>query len=431
VASGAGAGVRTIADHRTAFERLAPLAGNANDWYIVASDPAAVPSFFGDAGPAPFGLAGAGLAFLLLAGVSVRTSRRALQVAAHTDSLTGLANRRQLMDDLAVAFDQAAKGQRFALALFDLDGFKAYNDTFGHVPGDALLRRLAQKLAHALEGWGDAYRLGGDEFCVLVRLQGSEPERVALLGATALAEEGQGFSITASTGTVLLPDEAANPSDALTAADLRMYVQKDSGRRSPARQAADVLVRVLHERWEPLGPHAIEVADLAEAVALRMDLPEHRIEQLRQAAELHDVGKMAIPDAVLDKTGPLNDDEWQLMREHTLIGERILSSAPALTEVGTIVRATHERIDGGGYPDGLAGEEIPLEARIIAAADAFCVMTTERPYDTVRSTKGAMDELWRCSGTQFDPAVVEALAAVLAEMEQPAEPVVIARRAVG
>jgi HD-GYP domain-containing protein (c-di-GMP phosphodiesterase class II) len=140
---------------------------------------------------------------------------------------------------------------------------------------------------------------------------------------------------------------------------------------------------------------------------------------------------MAIPDAVLDKTGPLNDDEWQLMREHTLIGERILSSAPALTEVGKIVRATHERIDGGGYPDGLAGEEIPLEARIIAAADAFCVMTTERPYDAVRTTKGAMDELWRCSGTQFDPAVVEALAAVLAEMEQPAEPVVIARRAVG
>jgi diguanylate cyclase (GGDEF)-like protein/putative nucleotidyltransferase with HDIG domain len=335
------------------------------------------------------------------------------------------------MDDLAVAFEKAATGERFALALFDLDGFKAYNDTFGHVPGDALLRRLAQKLAYAVEGWGDAYRLGGDEFCVLVRLQGGGPEQVALLGATALAEEGQGFSITASTGTVLLPDEAGNPSDALTAADLRMYVQKNRGRPSPARQAADVLLRVLHERSEPFGPHAVEVADLAEAVGLRLGLPEHRMELLRQAAELHDVGKMAIPDAVLDKAGPLDDDEWRLMREHTLIGERILSSAPALAEVGTIVRATHERIDGGGYPDGLAGEEIPLESRVIAVADAFCVMTTERPYDVVRSTKGAMDELWRCSGTQFDPAVVEAMAAVLTEMAQPAESVAIARRAVG
>jgi len=391
---------------------------------------ASVPSFFGDAEAASFVMAGAGLAFLAFAGVSFRSSRRALQIAAHTDGLTGLANRHQLMDDLADACEQAAKGERFALALFDLDGFKAYNDTFGHVPGDVLLRRLAQKLAHAVEGRGKAYRLGGDEFCVLVQLHGDGLEQVGLLGSAALAEEGQGFSITASSGTVLLPDEAANPSDALTAADLRTHMQKDRERPSPARQATDVLLRLLHERSEPFGPHAVEVADLAEAVALRMGLAEHRVERLRQAAELHDVGKMAIPDAILDKTGPLTDDEWRLMREHTLIGERILASAPALADVGRIVRATHERIDGGGYPDGLAGQEIPLEARVIAAADAFCVMTSERPYDAVRSTKGAMDELWRCSGTQFDPAVVEALAAVPVETAQRAEQTATADHAV-
>jgi diguanylate cyclase (GGDEF)-like protein len=392
---------------------------------------ASVPSFVGGAATAPFVMAGAGLAFLALAGVSFRSSRRALLLAAHTDRLTGLANRHQLMNDLADACEQAAKGERFALALFDLDGFKAYNDTFGHIPGDALLRRLAQKLAHAVDGSGKAYRLGGDEFCVLVPLHGDDLEQVALLGAAALAEEGPGFSITASSGTVVLPDEAANPSNALTAADLRTYMQKDRGRPSPARQATDVLLRALHERWPLLGPHAVDVADLAEAVALRMGIAEHRVERLRQAAELHDVGKMAIPDAILEKTGPLTDDEWRLMREHTLIGERILSSAPALADVGRIVRATHERIDGGGYPDGLVGEEIPLEARVIAAADAFCVMTSERPYDAVRSTKGALDELWRCSGTQFDPAVVEALAVVLAEAPPLPEPAAIAIRTVG
>jgi two-component system cell cycle response regulator len=124
---------------------------------------------------------------------------------------------------------------------------------------------------------------------------------------------------------------------------------------------------------------------------------------------------MAIPDAVLDKPGPLTDDEWQLVREHTIVGERIVSAAPALGEAARMVRATHERVDGTGYPDGLAGEEIPLEARIVNAADAYCAMTQTRPYREAMSFEGALDEVRRCAGSQFDPAVADALVAVVRE----------------
>jgi HD-GYP domain-containing protein (c-di-GMP phosphodiesterase class II) len=126
---------------------------------------------------------------------------------------------------------------------------------------------------------------------------------------------------------------------------------------------------------------------------------------------------MAVPDEVLNKTEPLTDDEWQLIREHTIVGERIVSAAPALVHVGRLVRSTHERVDGNGYPDGLAAEEIPLEARIVAAADAYCAMTQSRPYREAKSVEGALDELRRCAASQFDPAVVDALIAVVQEQQ--------------
>jgi diguanylate cyclase (GGDEF)-like protein len=406
----------TLRGHRSAFLRLPATPHNANDWLVVAVDPHRPASILGDVGIAPLGLTAAGLLLLLLAGISFRTSRRALHVAAHTDALTGLGNRRQLIADLDDACGRASADTRFALVLYDLDGFKSYNDSFGHLPGDALLRRLGQKLALAVADRGRAYRLGGDEFCVLAPLQGTErPDGIAQTGVAALREEGEGFTIGASFGVVALPDDTSSPSDLLATADLRMYAFKRKGRPSAARQTTDALVRVQHERSSLLGPHASEVAELAEAIGERLGLPDQRLQRLRQTAELHDVGKMAIPDDVLDKPDALSDDEWRLIREHTIIGERIVSAAPALDDVARLVRSTHEHFDGSGYPDGLVRDEIPLESRIVNAADAFCAMTQTRPYTRAKSIEGALDELRRCAGHQFDPDVTDALIQVVRE----------------
>ena len=408
----------TLNGHRGAYRRLHRTPHNQNDWLVVAVNPHHAGALLGDVGDGAFGLTGAGLVLFLLAGISFRSSRKALHDAAHTDALTGLRNRRQLMLDLDDACGRASERERFALVLFDLDGFKSYNDSFGHLPGDALLRRLGQKLALSVAGWGNAYRLGGDEFCLLAPLRGREPaDGVAATGAEALHEEGEGFSIGASYGAVVLPEEANSPSDLLATADLRMYAFKQNGRPSTARQTTDALVRAQHERSPLLGPHVSEVAVLAEAVGLQLGLPEHRLHRLQQTAELHDVGKMAIPDEVLNKPGPLSEDEWRLMREHTIVGERIVSAAPALGDVAKLVRATHERFDGAGYPDGLAGDDIPLEARIVNAADAYCAMRQQRPYREAKSVEGAVDELQRCAGNHFDPDVAHALIAVIREQQ--------------
>jgi diguanylate cyclase (GGDEF)-like protein len=413
------AGVATIGGHRAAFQHLSKTPHNANDWYVVAIDPKPVGSLLSDTGWAPLGLAIAALALLILAAVSFRSSRRVLHEAAHTDVLTGLSNRRQLIADLEAACVRGRRGERFTVILYDLDGFKGYNDSFGHLLGDALLRRLATKLSSTIGGGGRSYRLGGDEFCVVAPLNGdARVDLVAAQGAEALSEDGEGFSIRASYGAVVLPDEAHDPSELLATADLRMYARKQRGRTSPGRQTTDVLVRVQHEKSPVLGPHVSAVAQLATKVGQAMGLSESRLHMLVQAGELHDVGKMAIPDAVLGKAGPLTEEEWRLIREHTMVGERILSAAPALKPVAGIVRASHERVDGSGYPDQLAGEEIPLEARIIHAADAFCAMTAERPYSPARTVDDAIAELRRCAGTQFDATVVEALVAVI---EEPSE----------
>jgi two-component system cell cycle response regulator len=190
---------------------------------------------------------------------------------------------------------------------------------------------------------------------------------------------------------------------------------------SAGRQSSDVLLKVLSERNADLGAHITGVAELAMAVARQLALSDHEVERIGIAAELHDVGKAAIPDAILGKPGPLDDDEWTLMRQHTLIGQRIMLAAPSLAAAGELVRSSHEAFDGSGYPDGLAGEEIPLGARIIAVCDAFDAMTSTRSYRAAMATAEAYAELRRCSGTQFDPTVVAAFCPLGLYDEAPAE----------
>jgi two-component system cell cycle response regulator len=212
---------------------------------------------------------------------------------------------------------------------------------------------------------------------------------------------------------VALPMEAATPSAALQLADERMYSQKSSRRDSARTQGHDLLMQVLREREPELEEHVDDVGTLAVAVGRELGLDVEALDEIGRAAALHDVGKIAMPEAILHKPGPLDDAEWDVMRQHTVIGERILAAAPSLRPVGRLVRASHERFDGGGYPDGLAATRIPLGARIISVCDAFDAMRQARPYAASMSQADALAELERCSGTQFDPEVVAAFSRVL------------------
>jgi len=340
---------------------------------------------------------------------------------AVTDSLTGLGNRRSLVDDLDAALANGVASEAQMLVIFDLDGFKRYNDTFGHPAGDALLERLGHQLLAAVGDRAKAYRLGGDEFCVLASAAAG-PGALLDVAVAALSEHSDSFSVTTSFGAVFVPDETTEPSEALRLADQRLYTQKYSNELTRARPH-EVLLQALSEREPRLLEHSRDVATLSIKVARRLDLADEDLTVLRIAAELHDVGKLAIPDAILVKEEPLTPAERMFIEQHPLIGQRIVSATPALQTVGRIVRASHERWDGTGYVDGLAGEEIPLEARIIAICDAFTAMTTDRPYSQTLTVGEALAELRRCSGSQFDPGVVAAFEqAVRAGEIDPAEP---------
>jgi two-component system cell cycle response regulator len=358
-----------------------------------------------------------GLAVATLAMVMVRTWLTLGENAAvldqirrqaATDALTGLGNRRSLIVDLEHALAAGSGAEPRILVIFDLNGFKRYNDTYGHPSGDTLLRRLGGKLAASVEHVGAAYRLGGDEFCVLASVTRENPALLLDNTSSALSESGEGFAVTASFGAVFLPDEALDFSEALRLADERLYAQKHATELLRSRPH-EVLLQAISEREPELWEHSRSVAELSLELGRRVNLPESALSELRIAAELHDVGKLAVPDAILEKRGSLTAEERAFVERHTLVGQRIVAAAPALQRVGKIVRASHERWDGTGYVDGLAGEEIPLEARIIAVCDAFKAMTTDRPYAQPMSARDALYELQRRAGTQFDPAVVDAL----------------------
>jgi diguanylate cyclase (GGDEF)-like protein len=407
-----------VQGRQASFVRIDASSGNANDWVVVATSQAVI-SVWDGAGAGTLGLTVA--AFLLFAvGIwGFRQTQTELTKAALTDGLTGIGNRRALLGDLERAF--ADDDPELTLAMFDLDGFKAYNDTFGHLAGDALLARLARNLEGATKGRARAYRLGGDEFCLLTSVPDERRADLIADAMLALTERGDGFAVGASHGWVRR-DEAESADEMLHLADKRMYAEKH-GRRGPDTQGRDVLLATLQARYPELLEHADELVAVAGAISEELQLDPGAALQVRTAAELHDIGKVAIPESILRKPGPLTDDEWAFMQRHSEIGQRILGVSPTLASIGAILRAHHERWDGTGYPDGLRGEEIPLGARIIAVVDAYHAMIlADRPHRDRSTPEQAMEELRRHAGTQFDPAVVEAFARSSARVASPTGP---------
>jgi diguanylate cyclase (GGDEF)-like protein len=415
-------GLLTLDGHRAAYQRLQHEGENANDWIIVTRSRTETVGWL-----ETISLWQGGIFLVIMAVIPVaffgwRRAQHDLNRAANTDSLTGLGNRRRLTARLQGAIATASTDNPVLLALYDLDGFKTYNDTFGHPAGDALLVRLSHRLAETLEGIADAYRMGGDEFCIVAQLTTpGDGFHVAAQAADALNEHGEGFAVSASYGAVLLPTETSDPTEALRTADQRMYARKGFSRLSAPRQATDVLMQMTAERNAELGQHVTSVTELSASVARNLGLSTEQIDNVKRASALHDIGKLAIPEDILEKPTPLTAEEWEFVRQHTVIGERILAAAPSLAGCAKIVRSSHENWDGTGYPDRLEGEQIALEARIIAACDAFEAMTTTRPYREARSTEEAIAELRRCAGTQFDPNVVKALVAALEQQHQHAQ----------
>jgi diguanylate cyclase (GGDEF)-like protein len=365
-------------------------------------------------------IAALALALAMLTGsvLALLSANRRVQRELSTDPLTKLLNRRALMEELPRVCERASDAQPAFLWFFDLDGFKSYNDAFGHHAGDVLLTRLSHRLRDSVVPFGSVYRLGGDEFCALISGPVANPLALFHHAREALCERGAAFVVTASAGAVEIPRETRDPTRALRLADQHMYRDKTAGRAGAADLVTAVLHTALAQRHPDLDEHSSDVAADVELLARAIGLEEDAVAMIVRAADLHDVGKLGIPDEIVTKPGALTEREWEFMRQHTLMGERIIAAAgPSLERIAPLVRASHERWDGNGYPDGLAAEEIPLGARIITICDAFSAMLSERPYKQPMSREDALAELRRCAGSHFDPGLVEAFCRVLAEQQ--------------
>ncbi len=338
--------------------------------------------------------------------------------SALSDPVTGLENRRKLTHDMDVAL--ATPNDRRVLVMLELDGLQTYSDRFGYAASEDLLRRSASSLVEAVAPLaGVAYQIDTDRLAALVPLSERQLGEVVLAATASLRDDAADPVISRAYGDVAIPDEAAQSELALQIAGQRLAAHKQRQHRSARRQAHAVLMAVLGVRRPDLREHLRIVTYRAISLARRLGLGVAEIDDIALAAELQDIGLLAVPESVLEKEHPLDEAETAMVRSHTVEGEKIIAAAQGLAPVARLVRASSEYFDGSGYPDGLAGEAIPLGARIIAVAVAYAAMTSHRPYQVARSAAEALAELRRCAGTQFDRRVVEALSQDLAEEAPP------------
>jgi len=357
--------------------------------------------------------------------------RADLLATAAVDELTELQNRRAYYERMESELQRAESRKKpLSVLLMDVDDLKAINDEFGHQVGDIVLRRLAKTLAQVSESGYLPARLGGDEFALIMpgadRRQADELTwRLWQEFADAPVYETEHASIYlgVSIGSSGYPWGGTNVEEITHWADTKLYANKlerkgyalgrqgDDGRLTAV--VVEVLSTALDIRDKMTHRHTRRVARTAAAVARAMGLPDAEVSKIEHAAALHDIGKIGVADSILRKAGPLDDEEWKEMRRHSELGYQILKSIDFFRGAAEIVYAHHEYYDGTGYPRGLAGEEIPLGARVFAVVDAYDAMTSRRPYRRAMNRDSALIEVARNSGTQFDPRVVEAFLAVI------------------
>ena len=445
-----GAGLRTSNSWRYAVRPVPQTSFNGGHWYVVAAVPARSAVALA-LEPTQSGLIALALLMFVTAALALRRAhavaadelaaeqraRAEAELRSRTDTLTGLYNRRHAVEQLMHELARSDRdGTGVGLLILDIDRFKRINDSQGHAGGDAVIAEAARRLQAGVREWDTVARIGGEEFLVVAPGLTTEAAiadlgdrlRQAVAERPICAPRGAELPVTVSVGAVFVRRDEGSAEYALDRADRALYAAKRRGRNRLCRfsqldtidlraeqpeclHVAEALALTSDLRRGAPAPRSRAVAELAAAIARRLDLSEDQTLRATLGGWLCDVGKVAIPDAILSKPGPLTDAEWGVVRTHSAVGEELLHKFPELAPAAPAVRHHHEHYDGTGYPDRLAGEEIPLEARVVAVADAYSAMITDRPSAAKRSQAGALDELLRCAGTRFDPRVIAALAA--------------------
>jgi diguanylate cyclase (GGDEF)-like protein/putative nucleotidyltransferase with HDIG domain len=347
--------------------------------------------------------------------------REQLTLVSRTDPLTGCLNRRGFGERVAAELQEALRtGRVLTLMLFDLDNFKAINDVEGHAAGDELLCWVVNEVKETVRPNDSVGRLGGDEFAVLAP-GASQPSSIEIAQRIhdALAKR-----VSATTGVACFPVDGVDREELYRVADARLYEMKHGdgahvGAAPRELSWAAALARVVDARMALRAEHSTRVAEYAAGIAQQLGWSGEDLEHLRIAATLHDVGKMPVPDHILQKPGRLNEEEYEQVKKHSADGAEMVSRVESVAVISPWIRHSHENFDGTGYPDGLSGEAIPLASRILLVADAFDAMTSDRPYRPALPVEAALDQLRRNSGRQFDPRCVEAFEACIGMPSEP------------
>ena len=356
-------------------------------------------------------------------------------IRANTDGLTGLYNHRHFHERLD---QEIARGSRFgtifSLIMLDIDLFKAYNDIHGHLAGDEVLRRMGMCIKTSIRSLDIAFRYGGEEFAIILpetRLDDAYKVAERIRKTIGSKTSSRATPITASLGVASWPIDGVMKEEIISCADAALYGAKQTGRnrtclssdvmkpetplvgveleaRSRALSIIYALAATVDAKDHYTYGHSKKVSDYAVALGEALSLPQDKIDTIRAAGLLHDIGKVGIPDSILNKKGALTDEEWEPVKAHPKLGVEILRHVIDLVNCLPVILHHHERYNGNGYPSGLKGDNIPLEARILAIADAFDAITSPRPYHEQLSSQQALNELKRCAGTQFDPELIDA-----------------------